>query len=186
MRRTLAAGVIGILVPLSAACSGQDDPPSYDLGPRPVRESETPLPYRETKLGEMYYTVLAVRTGLKEVVGSHGSWTPSGQYVRVRLMIENRGRDRHEFVPSRQLLVTADGRAYRPDHDAMSISRAVSGTQTVARQERREVDLWFDIPKTVPVRALRVVGDISSSALADQLKGVPSGAPNTTDIPIAR
>ncbi|SEF53950.1 protein of unknown function [Thermomonospora echinospora] len=184
MRRTLAAGALGLLALLPAACSDQDGPPSYDLGPRPVRESETPLPYRQTRLGEMRYTVLAIRTGLKEVVGSHGSWTPKGQYVRVRLLIENHGRDRHEFVPSAQMLVTADGRAHKPNHDAMSISRAVSGTQIVAREERRELDLWFDIPKTAPVRALRVNGDVSSSALGDQLKGVPAGTPDTVDIPL--
>ncbi|MBA9006423.1 DUF4352 domain-containing protein [Thermomonospora cellulosilytica] len=183
MRRALIAG-LSLLTAATAACSGGDDPPRYDTPARTARPSETPLPYRETRLGELAYTVMAVRTGIKEVIGSHGSIPAEGQYVRVRLLIDNRGRDRHQFVPSRQTLVTADGRAHRPDHDAMSVSRAVTGAQTLAREERRELDLWFEIPAAATVRALRITGDTTSSALGDQVSGAPADTARTVDIPL--
>jgi hypothetical protein len=95
----------------------------------------------------------------------------------------NNGRERHDFEVGRQLLVTTDGKTYTPSPDAMQISRAVSGTQSIASQEMCAFDLWFDIPQRATVRALRVLGDPSSSRLGDQLKGAPvAGAKNPVDI----
>ncbi|MGI5227465.1 DUF4352 domain-containing protein [Actinoallomurus sp. CA-142502] len=155
----------------------------YEIPPQPVPSGETPLSGRTSAIGEVTYTVIGLRTELGEVIGSHGSWIPHGQYVRVRLLMVNNGRERHDFEPGRQLLVTTDGRTYAPNTDAMQISRAVSGTQTIASHELCAFDLWFDVPKKAAVRALRVYGDPSSSRLGDQLKNAPAaGARNPVDI----
>ena len=148
-----------------------------------MADGETPLSGRTTTIGEVTYTAIGVRTRIGEVIGSHGSWIPHGQYVTVRILMVNNGRERHDFDPARQLLVTADGRTYAPSADAMQISRGVSGTQSIASRELRAFDLWFDVPQKAAVRALRVFGDPSSSRLGDQLKGAPvAGARNPVDI----
>ncbi|WP_329258575.1 DUF4352 domain-containing protein [Actinoallomurus sp. NBC_01490] len=158
-------------------------PRHYKIPPQRVADGETPLSGRTATIGEVTYTAIGVRTRLGEVIGSHGSWIPHGQYVTVRILMVNNGRERHDFDPGRQLLVTADGRTYGPSTDAMQISRGVSGTQSIASRELCAFDLWFDVPQKAAVRALRVFGDPSSSRLGDQLKGAPvAGARNPVDI----
>jgi hypothetical protein len=175
-----------LLTAVSACSGGDEGPATYSLSPRPARTLETPLPEHPVRLGEIVYSVMAVRTNIASVVGSHADWLPKGQFVRLRMSLVNEGRDRHEFNPSRQLLVTADGRTYKTSYDAMEIDRQPSGVLSIARDERREFDLWFDIPKQAKVRALRVVGDPMSSDLAEQLKGTPSpGTKDSVDIPLA-
>jgi hypothetical protein len=182
-RRIPAACCAALLIGVSAC--GDDGPPTYSATPRPVRTLETPLPDRPVRLGEIVYSVMGIRTGVASVVGSHGDWLPKGQYVRLRIAVVNEGRERHSFEPSRQLLVGADGTAYRVSRDAMNIDRQPVGVLSIARDERREFDLWFDIPKTVEPRTLRVVGDATSSALGEQLKGPAPGARNTADISLS-
>jgi hypothetical protein len=157
----------------------------YEIPPQPVADGETPLSGRTATIGEVTYTALGVRTEVREVIGSHGSWIPHGRYVTVRILAVNNGRERHDFAPARQRLVTTDGRTYGPSTDAMQISRGVSGVQTIASRELCAFDLWFDVPKTASVRALRVFGDPSSSRLGDQLRNAPvAGARNPVDIPL--
>lgn len=158
----------------------------YKIPPQPAPSGETALSGKKgATIGEVAYTAIGLHTRLGEVIGSHGSWVPHGQYVRVRILMVNHGRERHDFDPGRQLLVTADGKTYGPSTDAMQISRGVSGTQTLASQELRAFDLWFDVPKNATIRALRVFGDASSSKLADQLKGAKvAGAKNPVDLPL--
>ena len=183
MRRTTLCSALAIAALLTGGCgaSGRD----YTIPPQPLPSGEKALSGKTATIGELDYTAIGLRTGLGEVVGSHASWIPHGQYVRVRLLMVNHGRERHDFAPGRQLLVTTDGKTYGPSTDATQISRTVTGTQTIAAQELCAFDLWFDIPKNAAVRALRVFGDASSSKLGDQLKGtdVP-GAKNPVDIPL--
>ncbi|MEV5753408.1 DUF4352 domain-containing protein [Actinoallomurus sp. NPDC052308] len=155
----------------------------YTIPPQALPEHETPLKGRTATIGEVTYTAIGVRTKIPEVIGSHASWIPHGQYVRVRLLMVNHGRERHDLDPSRQRLITADGTAYAPSIDAMQISRAPAGVQTIASQEMRAFDLWFDVPANAKVKALRVLGDPSSSRLGDQLKGgAVKNAKNPVDI----
>src|SRR5512139_1035323 len=89
-RAAAALVTITLCAAASVACSaGGGAHATYDLPPRPVRTLETPLPYRETVLGEVRYSVIGLRTGIGDVVGSHGSWLPRGQYVRLRLVLVN-------------------------------------------------------------------------------------------------
>jgi hypothetical protein len=185
MRRIPAFAGAAILLTAVSGCSDGDGPATYSLSPQPVRTLETPLPDRPVKIGEIAYTVMGIRTGIVSVVGSHADWLAKGQYVRLRIAVVNAGRDRHEYDPSRSLLITADGRAYKISYDAMQIDRQPNGVLSIARDERREFDLWFDIPKAAKPKTLRVAGDPTSSALAEQLKGTPSpGTKSTADIPL--
>jgi hypothetical protein len=183
LRSGLAAALLATAALAATGCGSS--PRDYKIPPQPVPSGETPLSGRNATIGEVAYTAIGLRTKLGEVIGSHGSWVPHGQYVRVRLLMVNHGRERHDFDPGRQLVVTADGKTYGPSPDATQISRAVSGTQSIASQELRAFDLWFDIPANAVVRALRVFGDPSSSKLGDQLKGAPvAGTRNPVDIPL--
>jgi hypothetical protein len=183
-RSILRSALVLAIAALAVGGCGSSDR-DYTIPPQPLPSGEKALSGKTATIGELDYTAIGLRTQLGEVIGSHGSWLPHGQYVRVRLLMVNHGRERHDFDPGRQLLVTADGRTYLPNTDATQISRAVSGTQTIASQELCAFDLWFDIPKNASVRALRVFGDASSSKLGDQLKGAKvAGAKNPVDIPL--
>jgi Domain of unknown function (DUF4352) len=183
-RAKTAAAMAMLAITLTATGCGSSTR-HYTIPPQPVPSGETALSGKSVPIGEVTYTAIGLRTQLGEVIGSHGSWVPHGQYVRVRILLVNHGRERHDFEPGRQLLVTTDGKTYAPNTDAMQISRAVSGTQTIASQELCAFDLWFDIPKNATPRALRVFGDASSSKLGDQLKGAKvAGAKNPVDLPL--
>jgi hypothetical protein len=136
-------------------------------------------------IGEVSYTAMGIRTKIISVVGSHADMLPKGQFVRIRLAMANHGGERHDLDLYKQLLVTGDGRTHPLSYDAMEISRAPDGPFSIASEEVREIDLWFDVPADAKLRALRVVGDPSSSRLSDQLKGanVP-GSTGTADLPL--
>ncbi|MCO5967345.1 DUF4352 domain-containing protein [Actinoallomurus soli] len=179
---TLRAVTPLVAVVLAAAGCGHPAR-DYTIPPQPLPEHETPLKGRTATIGEVGYAVIGLRTKIPEVIGSHASWMPHGQYVRVRLLMVDHGRERHDFDPYRQRLVTADGATYLPNTDAMQISRAPAGVQTIASQEMRAFDLWYDVPANAKVKALRVLGDPSSSRLGDQLKGAAVGnTKNPVDI----
>lgn len=181
----LATAALLAAASLLTACGSSGSPAHYKIPPQPVPSRETPLSGRGVTIGEVAYTALGVRTKIGEVIGSHGSWIPHGQYVRVRLLMVNNGHERHDFDTGRQRLITSDGRAYAPSYDAMQISRAPNGMQSIAAHELRAFDLWFDIPANAGVRALRVFGDPSSSRLGDMLKNAPvRGTRNPADIPL--
>jgi Domain of unknown function (DUF4352) len=183
--RVRAAAALLAATALTITGCGSSSPSHYKLPPQPLPSGETAVSGRSSTIGEVTYSVIGIRTKLGEVIGSHGSWVPHGQYVRVRILMLNTGRERHDFDPGRQLLVTADGKTYSPSTDAMQISRAVSGTQSVASQEMCAFDLWFDVPSNASVKALRVYGDPSSSKLGDQLKGAAvAGTKNPVDIAV--
>src|SRR4051794_33717905 len=112
MRRIPAFASVAVLLTAISACSDGGGPATYSLSPRPVRTLETPLPDRPVKIGEITYSVMGVRTNIVSVVGSHADWLAKGQYVRLRIAVVNTGRDRHEYNPSRSLLIAADGQAY--------------------------------------------------------------------------
>jgi Domain of unknown function (DUF4352) len=175
---------VAALTGVALAVAGCGHPArDYHLPPQPLPEHETALKGRTAVIGEVTYAAIGLRTKVPEVIGSHGSWIPHGQYVRVRLLMVNHGRERHDLDPTRQRLITSDGRPYAPSYDAMNISRAPAGVQTISSQEMRAFDLWFDVPAGARVKALRVFGDPSSSRLGDQLKGAAvSGAKNPVDI----
>ncbi|MEV0399238.1 DUF4352 domain-containing protein [Actinoallomurus sp. NPDC050550] len=179
-------GVLTLLTGLALATAGCGHPDrDYHIPPQPLPEHETALSGKTATIGEVTYTAIGLRAKIPEVIGSHASWIPHGQFVRVRLLMVNHGRERHDFNPGRQLLITADGATHAPSIDAMQISRAPAGVQSIASQELRAFDLWFDVPASARVKALRVFGDPSSSRLADQLKGAAvAGAKNPVDIPL--
>jgi hypothetical protein len=185
MRRFLAAIGSALVLAGLPACAGKTSPPTYRLPPEQVRALETPLPGTSMAIGEVGYAAIGIRTKIVSVVGSHADLLAKGQYVRIRLAMANHGKERHNLDLYQQLLVTGDGRTHPLSYDAMEISRAPDGPFTIASQEVREVDLWFDIPADATVRALRVVGDPSSSRLSDQLKGAPvPGSTRTVDLPL--
>jgi hypothetical protein len=174
MRRIpAAAGSVALLAALSPACSSghnapakSSGPPTYNLPPRTARPDETVPRLPTARSGDMAFTVIGLRDRMDTVAGSHADVPPKGQFIRIRLVVENTGRITDTFDTRKQLLVASDGRAFRPDLDAMLIRRQPTSID-VGSGVRVEMDLWYDIPSQVRERALRVVGSPTMGAAAD-------------------
>ncbi len=131
---------------------------TYRLTPRPVRPSERPITAAPVTDGDTRFQVIGLQTGLAGFVGSHGEWQAKGQYVVVRIVAENPGRTNSHFDANRQRILTSDGAAYAVDRFAQAIKRQPD-TFLLGAEVRVEMDLWFDIPKTAKVTAIRLFGD---------------------------
>jgi hypothetical protein len=174
MRRIpAAAGSVALLAALSPACSSgpaapakKSGPPTYDLPARTARPDETVLRQPTARSGDMAFTVIGLRDRMDTVAGSHADVPPQGQFIRIRLVVENTGRITGTFDTREQLLLASDGRTFRPDLDAMLIRRQPT-TIDVGSGVRVEMDLWYDIPRQVKETALRVIGSPTMGAAAD-------------------
>jgi hypothetical protein len=142
--------------------------PTYELPPRPVRPSERPIAAKPANDGDTRFQVIGLQTGLSGFFGTHAEWQAKGQYVVVRIVVENPGRANSRFVAGRQRLVAADGATYAVDKFAQAIKRQPD-TLPLGAEVRIEMDLWFDIPKEAKVTAIRLFGDppLGSSAATD-------------------
>ncbi|WP_344916043.1 DUF4352 domain-containing protein [Streptosporangium oxazolinicum] len=132
--------------------------PTYELPPRPVRPSESPVRAAPVTDGDTRFQVIGLQKGLSGFFGSHAEWQAKGQYVIVRILVENPGRTNARFDAKRQRLVAADGTTYGIDKFAQAIKRQPDELPLGA-QVRVEMDLWYDIPKEARVSAIRLFGD---------------------------
>jgi hypothetical protein len=156
---------LAVLLGISAVltgCSGGHTPkstpsPTYRLPPRPVRDGETPLPYRPVTDGRIVFAVIGFRANMSSVVGSHADWPAKGQFVRARVLVENGYPTFHTIVMGKQLLVTTDGATHTIDENGMRIERQPSDFELGAH-DRLEFDLLYDIPKQAKARSLRLFG----------------------------
>jgi hypothetical protein len=164
VRRTVALLCPVVLFTLGlTGCSDGHPPasapsPTYRLPGRPVRDGETPLPYRPVSDGRVTFTPIGLRAGMSFVVGSHADWPAKGQFVRVRLQAENGYATFHTIDMTKQLLVTTDGATHTVDENAMRIERQPSDAELGAH-DRLELDLIYDIPKQATPKALRLYGE---------------------------
>lgn len=173
LRAAVASGLALVLLGGLAACSddGGDsaakERPTYDLAPRRARPDEVALHGRRGRSSDMEFTVIGFRTGMPELVGSHADARPKGRFTRIRVIAENRGRDTQYFTTNKQLLVTTDGLTHKPSPDAMIIKRQPAEELPIGSAIRVELDVWWDIPATSKVRAVRLVGSPAVGAISD-------------------
>ncbi|HEX6469192.1 MAG TPA: DUF4352 domain-containing protein [Streptosporangiaceae bacterium] len=158
---------------LLAGCSSGDHaapakstPATYDLPPRTARPDETVLHLPPARSGDLAFTLIGLRDRMVTVAGSHADVAPKGQFVRIRLVVENTGRITGTFDTRKQVLVTSDGRTFPPDLDAMLIRRQPTSID-VGSGVRVEMDLWYDIPRQVRETDLRLVGSPTMGAASD-------------------
>jgi len=145
--------------PQAGPASPQATPtPTYELPPRPVRPSESPVKAAPVTDGDTRFQVIGLQKGLSGFFGSHAEWQAKGQYVVVRILVENPGRTNARFDVKRQKLIAADGTAHTVDKFAQAIKRQPDELPLGA-QVRIELDLWYDIPKEAKVSAIRLFGD---------------------------
>ncbi|MFB4316189.1 DUF4352 domain-containing protein [Actinomadura sp. 21ATH] len=170
MRRSLAAPALALcLAALTPACSGDggdDRPAAYEIPAERPRDGEQVLRGRTGRSSDLEFTVLGYRDGMREILGTHAGMRPKGRYVRVRLLVANRGRDIQVFDTWKQLLLTADGRTHVPDVNATMVKRQPERL-SVGAAMRAEFDLWYDLPGETAVRALRLVGSPTVGAVSD-------------------
>ncbi|MEU8199665.1 DUF4352 domain-containing protein [Streptosporangium sp. NPDC049046] len=162
------AALAALLLSGLSGCSGapQANPaspqatptPTYELPPRPVRPGESAVKAAPVTDGDTRFQVIGLQKGLSGFFGSHAEWQAKGQYVVVRILVENPGRTNSRFDAKRQKLVAADGATYTVDKFAQAIKRQPDELPLGA-QVRIELDLWYDIPKEAKVSAIRLFGD---------------------------
>jgi hypothetical protein len=153
--------LLGLTVTLTG-CVGGHGPgskatPTYRLPGRPVRDAESPLPYRPASDGKITFAAIGLRTHMSFVVGSHADWPAKGQFVRVRILVENGYPTFHTIDLTKQLLVTGDGATHQADENAMRIERQPDSFELGAH-DRLEFDLLYDIPKQTAPKSLRLYG----------------------------
>ncbi|GLZ03702.1 hypothetical protein Acsp03_11690 [Actinomadura sp. NBRC 104412] len=166
--------VLAVTVFTATACSGDGAEegrtaakPTYELPPRPVRnDGEKAVKAPTARSGETAFTVIGYTGGMPELVGSHADVRPKGQYVRVRLVVENTGRTGQTFVPKEQSLVLASGRTITPDREAMLVKR-MPEQFPVGAGMRVELDIWYDVPRTERPAAIRFQGEPGVGAVSE-------------------
>lgn len=126
--------------------------------PRPVRPGERPVNAPPVTDGDTRFQVIGLQTGLRGFFGTHAEWQAKGQYVVVRIVVENPGRANSRFDAKRQKLITADGTAHGIDRFAQAIKRQPD-TLPLGAEVRIELDLWFDIPEEAKAAAVQLFGD---------------------------
>jgi hypothetical protein len=173
-RMQALARYIGIGLVLAIASTGCADAPEpapgpavYALAPRPVRPDEKPLVPVPTHEGDTVFELIGLTTGMATVLGSHAELPAKGQFVRIRLVISNSGRNSVPFDANRQLLITTDGAEHAPDSQAMLIKRQ-PGRFDLGQTDRLEFDLYFDIPAGAAPMALRAFGGASLADFSDR------------------
>jgi hypothetical protein len=139
---------------------------TYELPERPVRDGEKAVKAGTARSGETAFTLIGYTGGMAQLVGSHADVAPEGQYVRVRVMVENKARANQKFVAADQLLVTASGRTAAPDIEAMLIKRQPQEF-LLGAAVRIELDLWWDIPRAERPVAVRFHGAPALGAVND-------------------
>lgn len=184
MLRSLSTVVIGIAGVMAALTACTDETPpapttgtaaaeTYPLPARTVRPEEQPL-HTEGHDGDTGYTIIGL-TRMPTLVGSHVEWAAKGRYLRIRLVVDNRGRTSVLFDTRRQLLVLADGSIQLPDESAMLIKRQPT-TFDIGAAVRVEFDLYYDIPVDAEPAALRAFGGPTLTDMKDK---------DGTDIPLS-
>jgi hypothetical protein len=155
---SLVAATLG-----SAACTGTDgeaEPrpsPTYPMAPHTVRPDERPQSGKTVRDGEFLFTVLGLTDGMRAMFGSHAEFPAKGQFVRIRLVVENTGRNIQRFDTRRQLLITDDGTRHTIDNVVMTIKRQPPEFD-VGSGIRVEFDLWYDVPVAVKPTAIYLNG----------------------------
>jgi hypothetical protein len=129
--------------------------PTYLLPARTARPHEIPVPSASAVSGPLTFTVLGLRAHLPALVGTHAEFRAKGEFARVRIAVQNDSATFYDLLTSQQLLVTADGAAHRPDLPTMEVTRQPDDI-SLGAQDRIEVDLWWDLPRGLQLRALRV------------------------------
>ncbi|WP_410787463.1 DUF4352 domain-containing protein [Kribbella sp. C-35] len=169
-RRGVLLPLVGLAVMTAAGCDStepQSTPtPTYRLEPRPVRPGEVALDGHAVSDGDTTFFPIGLTTGLDMLVGSHAEFAPKGEFVRVRVVVTNKGRSSVLFNTRRQLLVLADGKQLKPDDPAMLVKRQ-PGQFELGPADRLEFDLYYDMPKGAQVVALMGFGGPTLTDMKD-------------------
>jgi hypothetical protein len=167
--------VAAVLLASATACSssaaepGPAPSPTYLLPPHTVRPSEIPVPSASAASGLLAFTVLGIRAHLPALTGTHAEFRAKGEFVRIRIAVQNIGATFYDLRTSQQLLLTDDGAARAPDLPTMEVTRQPDQI-SLGAQDRIEVDMWWDVPRGLRLHGLRVTvadGPAKDIALPD-------------------
>jgi hypothetical protein len=176
MRRIVVATLLALAAAVVAGCDGDDEPaarpsPTYPGQPRAVRVDERPLRGETVRDGEFLFTAIGLTDRMRALFGSHAEFPADGQFVRVRLVVENTGRNIQRLYARQQLLITDAGSRHGVDPEAMTIKRQLMEVD-VGSGVRVEFDLWYDVPATARPTAIWLAGrpPLGSTAPTDGVR----------------
>lgn len=174
LRHSLSAVLSVVLL---SGCSGggtaAKSPQVYDQTPRPVRVDERPVHAAAKNSGEVLFRVLGVTDRLARTAGSHAEVpAKNGQYVRIRVLMENLGRTNTDLDLASQRLVTSDGRSFSPDEPTMAVKRQPLAP-SLGAGVRLECDLWYDIPAEERISKVTLLGTTPYSTVPPPAAEIP-------------
>ncbi|MEV5575103.1 DUF4352 domain-containing protein [Spirillospora sp. NPDC052269] len=176
--RARKAGVAGLIAAalLGSSLQGcsQHKDSGYTLPSEKLRDGEKVQKNRTGQSSDMRFTVVTYTDGISTILGTHAEMKPKGQFVRIRLLCVNTGRDLQVFDTWAQRLVLSDGRQIGADVNSTMVKRQPDRL-SVGAGVRAEFDLWFDVPKGVKVKSVRLFGSPSVGMVTD---------PAPADIPL--
>ncbi|MEV4254268.1 DUF4352 domain-containing protein, partial [Spirillospora sp. NPDC049652] len=164
-----AAALLGSL----QGCARHEDR-GYTLPAEKLRDGEKAQKDRTGRSSDMLFTVVAYTDGIATILGTHAEMNPKGQYVRIRLLCVNTGRDLQVFDTWAQRLVLTDGRRIGADINSTMVKRQPERL-SVGANMRAEFDLWFDVPKGAKVKSVQLYGSPAVGMVTD---------PPPADIPL--
>ncbi|RMI37028.1 DUF4352 domain-containing protein [Actinomadura harenae] len=151
-------------------CSQHKDT-GYTLPSEKLRDGEKAQRNRTGRSADMQFTVVAYTDGISTILGTHAEMKPKGQFVRIRLLCVNVGRDIQVFDTWAQRLVLSDGSQLGADVNSTMVKRQPERL-SVGANMRAEFDVWFDVPKGVTVKSVRLFGSPTVGMVTDPAPAV--------------
>jgi hypothetical protein len=156
-------GVIVGLALLAAGCSGSSQgapapstpPPTTSVAPQPTVNPP------DVACGRLTVTVLGVRGGYEQIVGTHAEWpSDRGQFVRVRIRATNLDGTFHTFHTQASPIVDASGEQTGPSLDAARIKRQNEDV-TLGGENVYQFDIWYDLTPAAKPRTVLLHQDMT-------------------------
>lgn len=163
------AGLTNRAVPATASAAGTAATRAAPGASAPGASTDCPpapvVTGARVRDGHIDFDVLAVQAPIRSIIGTHAEFEPHGQYVRVRVAVQNPDSTFHGLRTDAQALLDTAGQRVEPSIDAMRIKRQPDDIDLGAGN-RLEFDLWFDLPDGATPAALLVRADGCGRTLA--------------------
>ena len=129
-------------------------PAAGDAACPPAAPTEVDKSVRD---GTVVFRVLDARGPTATIVGTHAEFPAQGEFVRVRVSVQNPTAAFAQIDTYAQVLLDSAANEYKPGREVMLIKRQPDNVELGAQNEAT-VDLWYDVPVGTKVAALGAHG----------------------------